>query len=333
MPYALQTRDLTGQYLGFDRDIDSFRPLGGQTFLPGMCVQLCPQGTMVYPDQVTVQLPPIAAIHGLVMGIVAETWPGFSGSIAPPVFLAPTQFGLGRGTVGVDVVLRGFMPAALVDNSGTGAVTLVNELPLTNSRATLGYNQGIATTAGLSNLAISGVAMLPTTGFGSSLTAAALAQATATFTLTGTPAAGDVITVLTPVSETTLAPGVPAFTTTTLTLTTATAATVTTAAAALVLALNGNAAFFQYMTATNVAGVITMTVNGLSNPYITTLANTGGTWANSYTLSASGMVVNNAASGWTFSTSAVGGTVSTLTTNFAGGTGYKGTIPVYVPPS
>ena len=146
MPYIVQTRDLTGQYLGFDRDIDTFRPAVSQTFTPGLCVQMAPRGLTtatanveVYPDYATVQIPPITANNSFaIMGVVAETWPGFGGSITPNNYTSGSSTTLQRGTTGVDIVLRGYHPAVLVDQSGTGAVTLVNGGGLVASRATAG---------------------------------------------------------------------------------------------------------------------------------------------------------------------------------------------------
>jgi hypothetical protein len=174
--------------------------------------------------------------------------------------------------------------------------------------------------------------MLPASGNYSSLTAAALAQAAATFTLTGTPAVGDTITVNFPAPFNTTAPGV-AQTVAIVTgpLTAAQAVSVTTAAAAVVVALNANAAFSKYSTATSALGVVTMTNNALSTPFLVTYGS-GSTVTNSFSIGISGLL-GNTANGFTYTVSATGGTIATLTTNFVGGTGYKGAIPAYVPPS
>jgi ABC-type iron transport system FetAB permease component len=115
-------------------------------------------------------------------------------------------------------------------------------------------------------------------------------------------------------------------------LTAAQAVSVTTAAAAVVAYLNSQPSYSQYMTASNVAGVITNTINALSTAFLVT-AGSGTTVTDSYYLSISGMIVNNASNGWTIAASSTGGTIANVTTQWAGGTGYKGTVPGYVPPS
>lgn len=340
MPYTVQTRDLTGQYLGFDRDIDTFRPAINTTFTPGLAVKLVDQSLQVFPDEATIGLPgtTIGATQNLLMGIVADTWPGFSGSIAPPQFTSGTSTTLQRGTTGVDVVLRGFHPALFIDQSGAGAVTIVNGLPIVPSvvAASAGRGQGVATATATGGLGTIAVAMLPVGAalFGSSLTAAALAQATATFTIAGTPTVGDVYTYTVDAPFSTANPGVrQIFTYVIPPLTAAQAVSATTAALAVLTFLNAQPSFSQYYTATQAAGVITWTVNALANPFQVTFGSAGVLTAQ-YNLSISGMILNNAAAGGFVVTAAVVGvSTNVVTTQFAGGTGYKGTIPVYVVPS
>jgi hypothetical protein len=345
MPYITQTRDLTLQYLGYDRDIDSFRSATNQTFTPGSLVQMAPRGTgttvanvEVYPDYATVQLPAITANNSYtLMGVVADTWPGFGGSVSPGVYLSSTNVPgvLTRGTHGVDIVLRGYHPSILLDQSGTAAVTLVNGCGIVASRATAGYGQGLGIATAAETMGVAAIAALPATGFGSSLTAAALAQATAVFTIAGTPTLGDVYIFTNTAPWTTAAPGVAqTISWTTPPLTAGQAATATTAALAALTYLNAQPSFSQYYTATQVAGVITWTVNTLANTFQVT-AGSGTTITDQYNLSVSGMIVNNATNGFTISAAVGAGTVSTLTatTQWAGGTGYKGVVPGYVVPS
>lgn len=330
--YQGQTVDLTNNNLTYRRAVSTFRAVAALTFTPGLLVQVAAIDKQVYPDVATVQLPAITAGQTKLCGFVADTWPGFAGSIGAASYVSPTVSNTSRGTSGVDVVLRGFHPAIFIDQSGAGAATVTDGIPLIASRATAGYVQGVAVATGtMDNLAAT--AALPSTGFGSSLTAASLAQATATQTLTGTPAAGDTISFTNTSQFTTANPGVgQTITFTSPPLTTAQAVSVTTAAAAFVAYLNAQPAYSQYMTATNSAGVITHTINALANPFLVTFG-TGTTLAGQATVAVSGMVVNNAASGgWAFTTTTTGGTVSTATTQWVGGTGYKGTIGAYVAP-
>jgi hypothetical protein len=338
MPYQAQTRDITGQYLGYDRDLDTFRPAINTTFTPGLAVKLVQQDLQIYPDEGTVGLPSttIGATQNLLMGVVAETWPGFGGSVQPGQYTSASSPTTTRGTTGVDIVLRGFHPALLIDQSGAGAVTITNGLPIVPSvaAASPGRGQGVATATATGGLGTIGVAMLPVGAFfGSSLTAAALAQAAATFTIAGVPTTGDVYTYTVTAPFTTAAPGVAqTYTYVVPALTAAQAASVTTAAAAVVAYLNAQLSFSNYWIATNVAGVITWTVNALANPWQITFG-TNGVLTNQYNLSLSGMIANNASNGLTVTAAVTGVSTNVVTTQFAGGTGYRGSIPVYVVPS
>jgi hypothetical protein len=332
MPYAGQTRDLTKQYLGYARDLDTGRPIGGATYLPGMLVALVPQDSQIYPDECTIQPTPVGAGLGtLIMGVVAEIWPGFNGSIGAASYVAPPSPVTQRGTSGVDFVLRGFHPAVLIDQSGAGAVTLTNGLPIIASRATPGYGQGVALATAVAALSVGAIAMLPAAGIGSSITAAALAQAAQTDTLTGAPSTGDVLSVTIQAPYTTANPGVVQTISWIATpLTAAQATTVTTAAAALVAYLNAQPSFSTYFIATSAAGVVTVAVNALSMPFQVTNG-IGGVTAEQFSIGLSGMISNSLS----FAAATVSGTtVSTAGgATLAGGTGFKGTIPAYVPPS
>lgn len=336
MPYAAQTRDLTGQYLGYDRDIDTFRPAIATTFTPGLAVKIVDQTLQIYPDEATIGLPSttIGATQNLLMGVVAETWVGFGGSVVPGQFTSASSPTTTRGTTGVDVVLRGFHPALFIDQSGSGAVTIVNGLPIVPSVATAGRGQGVATATATGGLGTIGVAMLPVGSFfGSSLTAAALAQAAATFTIAGTPTVGDVYTYTVTAPFSTAAPGVAqVYTFVVPPLTSAQAVSATTAALAVLTFLNAQPNFSQYWTATQAAGVITWTVNALANPWQITFG-TNGVLTNQYNLALSGMIANNATNGLAVTAAVTGVSTNVVTTQFAGGTGYRGTIPVYVVPS
>lgn len=338
MPYTVQTRDLTGQYLGFDRDIDTFRPANSTTFTPGLAVKLVDQSLQIYPDEATVGLPSttIGATQNLLMGVVSEIWPGFGGSVTPGQFTSGVSSTTQRGTTGVDIVLRGFHPGLLIDQSGAGAVTLVNGLPIVPSvvAASAGRGQGVATATATGGLGTIAVAMLPVGNFfGSSLTAAALAQAAATFTIAGTPTTGDVYTITITAPFSTTAPGVgQLYTFTAPALTAGQAATATTAALALLTFLNAQPAFSNYWIATQAAGVVSVTVNALANPWQITFG-TNGVLTNQYNLSLSGMIANNATNGLVVTAAVTGVSTFVVTTQFAGGTGYRGSIPVYVVPS
>ena len=336
MPYLAQTRDLSTQYLGYDRDEDDFRPIAttpGAVFTPGFLCNLATMDVQIYPDEVTIQPCPIAAGQGLFMGVVSDTWPGFSGSVTPNNYTAPTSSTLTRGTVGVTVVLRGFHPAVYVDQSGGSAVTITNSIPIVGSSVTIGYGQGVAKTTAASNLGVAAIAMLPASGLGSSLTAAALAQAAATTTIAGTPTTGDVYTFNMPAPYTTTSPGVaPLQTFVQPALTVSQAASVTTAAAASVTFLNAQPGYSRYWTATSSAGVITHTVNALATPFLVTFGS-GSTLTNSFSISLSGMQGNTASGLPNYTVSVAGVSTITATTQFTGGTGYKGTIPAYVTPS
>lgn len=325
MTYLGQTGDLTSQYLSFQVTEDDYRAVANTLYQPGMCVQFAAIDKQIYPDQKTVQPAGTGANQQLVIGLVSEAWPGFNGSIGAASFTSPTSTLTQRGTSGVTVKTGGYHPAALIDQSGTGGATITNQTPLVPSRATAGYMQGVATAVG--GLGTAAVALLPSSGIGSSISAGALTQASQTVTIAGVPAQGDVISVTLQMPYSTAQPGVAQTTTFTCpALTSGQAASVTTAAAAVVAYLNGQVAFSTFFTASNAAGVITIAVNALASPFLVTFGS-GGTVTDSIIISLSGSVGNSI----TISCAAVGGSTATAGAGtLASGVGYKGVIPVIV---
>lgn len=319
--------DLSSQYRSYERSEKIYRPIAATTYALGSVLQNVSADLELYPDAKCVQLSATAATQQSLVGVVSETWPGFGGSIGAASFVSPSTFTNFRGTLGVEVVTQGFHPAILLDQSGTGAVTVTDKLPLIASRATAGYAQGVAAASALGGTSVVANAKLPASGIGSSLTAAALAQAAQTDTLTGTPAVGDTLSVTIQTPYIASAPGVAQTTTwTTPPLTAAQAVSVTTAAAALRDYLNAQTTFSKYFIATASAGVVTVTVNALSAPFVINFG-TGTTVANSLSIGLSGMVANSL----TFAVAATGGSIATAgAANLAAGTGFKGVVPGYV---
>jgi hypothetical protein len=319
--------DLGSQYRDYERSEKIYRPIAGVTYNPGSVVQNVAASLELFPDQKCVQLSATGANQQSLVGVVAETWPGFSGSIGAASYTSPSTFTNFRGTLGIETVTQGYHPAILLDQSGSGAVTVVDKLALIASRATAGYAQGASASAPAGGTAVVANAKLPASGIGSSITAAALAQAAQTDTLTGTPAAGDTLSVTIQTPYITSAPGVLQTTTwTTPPLTAAQAVSVTTAGLALLTYLNAQPSFSKYFIASQVAGVVTITVNALSAPFLINFG-TGTTVANAFTIGLSGMVSNSL----TFAVASTGGTISTAgAAVLAAGTGYLGTIPGYV---
>jgi len=322
--------DLGNQYRDYLRAEFNYRPAINTTFFLGALV-VCPSVDLqTQPDMKTVALAGTGAAQQLIRGFVSEAWAGFNGSIGVPSYVSPTTALISTGTEMVDTVIWGFHPSVALDQSGTGAVTVTNGIPLVPSRGTAGYVQGVAATTAAGASGYAANALLPASGIGSSLTAAALAQASQTDTLTGTPAVGDTLSVTIQSPYVSTAPGTAqTITWTTPPLTSAQAATVTTAALALVTYLNGVPSFSQYFTATQVAGVVTITVNALATPFTVNFGS-GTSVYSSFQISISGMVANSL----TFAVSSTGGTVSTAgAANLASGTGYKGVIPAMVVPN
>ena len=311
----------------------SFRPTAGTVYLSGSILQMVAQDSQVYPDESTAGLSGTAANQMKLCGVVSETWPGFNASIGTPTFTAPSNLVGEYGTTFVVAVVKGYHPGVLIDQSGSGAVTIVDGLAIIASRATAGYGQGGSASAPAGGSAVIANAALPAAGIGSSITAAALAQASQTDTITGTPAVGDTLSVTIQSSYIASAAGTAQTTTcTTPPLNAAQAVSVTTAAAALVAYLNAQTNFALYFTATNSSGVVTVTVNTLASLF--TVNFSGGVGAPGYTsiasafqIGISGMVANSLS----FAVAATGGSVATPGgAVLAGGTGYKGPLPAWV---
>lgn len=323
--------DLGSQYLDFERSTKDYRPLANTVYTPGSLLQFASLDTQPWPDAKGAQLSAIAANQQSLLGFVADTWPGFNGSIGTPNlpanYTSPVTLTALRGTLDVNAVTQGYHPGVLLDQSGSGAVTVVDKLSLIASRATVGYVQGGSASAPAGGTAVVANAVLPASGIGSSLTAAALAQASQTDTIAGTPAVGDTLSVTIQSPYVSSAPGVAQTTTwTTPPLTTAQAVSVTTAAAALVAYLNAQANFSKYFTATNLVGVVTVTVNAAAALFNVNFGS-GTTETANFSISISGMVANSL----TFAVAATGGSTATAgAANLASGTGYKGVVPALV---
>lgn len=322
--------DLTLNNRSLTRGMTPFRPLANTAYPPGTVLQLAARDAQIYPDIKTVR-PSVAQANTVVSqrlfaGVVSAQWPGFNGSIGAPSYTSPSANpgpGGARGSQYVYATCKG-VGGILVDQSGSGAVTLVHGGALVVSVASTGYAQGGADTVAVVPIA---VATLPASGIGSSITAAALAQAAQTFTV-ATPAAGDIVntTIQSPYTE--ASPGVVQTTTWSLTLTSATAASATTAGAAIVAFLNAQPNFSQYFIATNAAGVVTVTVNALSTPFQITYG-TGTTLTDVWSIGLSGMIANSLTTA--ASVTGSGGTTYTAGgANLASGTGYKGLIPAMI---
>jgi len=316
--------DLGSQYKSYIREECAYRPVASTTYLSGALLQMVSLDLELFTDNKCVQLSSTAATQQKLAGFVSETWPGFSGSVPPATFVTTANQSNIRGTQLIDAVLKGFHPGVLIDQSGAGGVTVTDGIPLISSRNSAGYVQGAAA----SSIPGSGIAVaaLPASGIGSSLTAATLAQASQTDTLTGTPAVGDTLSVTIQSPYASVSPGVAQTTTwTTPPLTAAQAASVTTAATALAAYLNTQANFTKYFIATSSAGVVTVTVNALSAGFGVNFG-TGSNEQSAFSISISGMVANSL----TFAVSSTGGTTSTAgAATLTGGTGYKGTVPAW----
>lgn len=325
MPNWTSTGDITNNNRTFERGTSSYRPIASTSYPIGTVLQLVPLDKQIYFDYKTVQPVPAGTTAQSMVGVVADTWPGFNGSIGTPSFVSGSNLTLVRGSQFVEAVVKG-IAGVLVDNSGASAVTLTNGIPLVSSRNSNGYAQGV--TAGTGGVLWTiGIAVLPSTGIGSSITAAALVQASQTFTV-ATPAAGDIMNVVIQSPYVDSAPGVVQTATYSLALTSATAASATTAAAALVAYLNAQPSFSQYYIATNAASVVTVTANALSNPFHVNYGS-GSLLTGSFDIGISGMVTNSLTT--TSSVTGSGGT--TLTAGggtFGSGTGYKGLIPAMI---
>lgn len=326
MGYQQQTRDLTKQYLSFGRVLNDFRPIANTLYAPGTVCQLVPLDQQVYPDQGTVAPTPATGTPSLVVGVVSESWSGFSGAGQPATFLSPSSSALVRGTQGVLLVEQGYHPSVLIDNSGTGAVAIGNGTLLIPSKGTAGYAQGASAIPTTGDMGIVGNAMLPSTGIGSTLGTGALVQASQTATLT-VPVAGDVINLTIQMPYSQAAPGV--VQTTTYSYTILPAQTPTTAGAAFAAQLNGTPSFAQFYTVSSTVGVMTVVVNALSNPFLITFGS-GSTVTGALSVGLSGSVGNSITFACSASPAPGGTTFVAGGATLTGGTGYKGAIPAFL---
>ena len=304
------------------RGVQTFRSGYNLNYQPGMLAKLAPLDQQVYTDAATVIPSAAVAADVLIQGVISEDWEGFTGAM-PLTTLSPVNLNA-RGTGTVKLTAWGYHPAVLFDQAGGGAAALVNGTFVHSSTRTPGRAQGVAASvAG----ALVGNAILPAAGLGSNITAGALVQASQTITIAGAPATNDVITVnvQAPYSGTEAypsSPGVVQYITVAIVLTAAQAASATTAAAAMVAALNANPTFARFYTATNAAGVITITVNGNAQPFLVSFVPGG-----AFTMSLSGAAGN----GVLLNGSAVGGsTFAQGGASLAGGAGFFGTLPMWV---
>lgn len=333
MPAIAQAAYRGTQYRSYGQAKWSFRPVANTSYPAGTILQLVAQDKQLFPDEATAQPCAAGQTSQLLCGVVDPAWPGFSGSISAST-TSPNSIAAVYGTAYVEAIVKGFVPQILIDQSGTGAVTLTNGLPIVSSRNTAGYGQGIATATAVTGSAVIACAALPSSGIGSSITAAALAQASQTATV-ATPASGDTLNLTIQSPYTATSAGTAQTTTWSLTLNATTAASATTAAAAMVAYLNAQASFSQYFIATNSAGVITVTVNALANLFSVDYSGGigapgyAGVEANQFSISLSGMVANSLTFACTVTGS--GGTTFTAgSTTFAGGTGFLGSLPAWV---
>lgn len=302
-------------------------------YQPGTVLQLVSVDNQFYPDWITVQPMPSGTTLGKFAGVVPDDWPGFAGSVnavpyAAASYVSTTQStpGLVRGTQFVGAVVKGYA-RVLIDQSGAGATTLTDGLALVSSRNTAGYAQGLTAASAFGGLSTVGVANLPAAGIGSSITAASLAQATQTFTVT-TPANGDTLNMVLQIPYTDLAPGAVQTATYSLTLNATTAGSVTLAAAAMVAYLNAQPSFSAWWVATNVAGVITVTVLAGAPDWLVTYGS-GTVETSRAVFSLSGMLANSLTT--SSSVTGAGGTgFAAGGANFTGGTGYFGRVPAFI---
>jgi|HubBroStandDraft_4_1064222.scaffolds.fasta_scaffold00042_57 hypothetical protein len=312
------------------------------TYIPSILCKISAVDSQILPDFQTVQPTAAAANESKFAGVVQAPWNGFDnqGLLNSSYISVASQLNL-RGTVYLPLQIKGIAYVWVDQSAGT---TLTDGIPLTSSANTAGYAQGVAKASALPT--IIGITNLPASGIGSSLTQAALAQATAVFTIAGSAwQSGDVIAITFQIPYTDLQPGTAQTFTVSTTLNATTAASATTAAAAVVASLNANPYFavttihalgtpYPYFTAANAAGVITITVNNVANPFLVTGGSTNAAgvaleqWR-FYTY-ISGMVANSLTATSTY-TQAGGssGTISSPAT-FSGGTGYKGKVPALI---
>jgi hypothetical protein len=316
------------------------------TYVQGICLGYVAVDSQTLPSFQTVQPLAAGTTTPNFAGVVRAGWTGFDNAGALNAsYISNATYTNAQGTAYIRATVKG-LEYVWVDQSGSGAVTITNGIQLVSSRTTAGYGQGVALATATARSALIGSANLPASGIGSSLTAAALAQASVTMTVAGTPAAGDVLTVTLQIPYNDNNPGTVQTHAISVTLNSTTAVSATTAATALTAALNADPYFavttihgvapggtWPYFLATSSAGVVTITVNTQANPFLVT----GGTTSSAgtsleqwrYYTFISGMVGNSLTS-----TAAVsGGAGSTLTAGgatFSSGTGYKGKVTALI---
>lgn len=324
MPAIQQTADLTENNLGFNATPESYRAAAGSVFASGACVKFVSRDKQVYPDLKTVDLASTNANQQLIAGLVSASWPGFDGA-GGNVGPSPNA----RGTKPLSVIIAGYHPGALIDQSGAAAAAITNETPLIPSRATAGRMQGVATAVG--GLGTAAVASLPSAGLCSNLTAGALVQASQIITIAGAPAQGDVVSATLQIPYTTANPGV--VQTKTVSVVAGAAPTATTVAVQLAAAINADPTLKKFYLASNAAGVVTVASIGssvTSAPFAVTFAGS----YNGTTIVSDQFSFNfggSAANGATVAAAAVGGSTATVGGGaLAGGVGYFGSIPAIV---
>lgn len=325
------------------------------TYTQGIACGLVAVDSQILPDFQTVQPLASGTTTPNFVGVVRTGWAGFDnqGALNGSYLSVASQTNV-KGTQYVPVTIKG-IEYVWIDGSGTGAVDITNGIQIVSSRTTAGYGQGVALATATPRSGLIGSANLPATAFPAissvtTLKAAALAQASTTYTIAGTPAAGDVLTATIQAPYNDLQPGTAQTFVVSVTLNATTAVSATTAAVALTAAFNASPYFavtsyhgqtaaggiYPYFTATSSAGVVTITVNALANPFLVTggTTNASGTaveqWR--YYSFISGATANSL----TTVAAVNGGAGSTLTAAGATfnsgtpGTGFKGKCPVLV---
>lgn len=286
MPKWTQAGDLTTNNLPFlgGAGTQAYRVSNAiNTYYPGTVLVLSAVDSEILPDFQTVQASPATANTAPIAGVVADSWGGFdnAGIFATSFTSVATQLNV-AGTQFVQAKIKGVNYVFINAASGTN---ILNGTALCTSANTVGYAQGISSTACAPNICV-GAVNIPTTAanYGGTITSAALVQASGTITVAGTPATGDVLSAFFQIPYTDLQPGTVQYGSVSVTLTASQATSVTTAALALLTAMNQSpyfatgttfgqrvqGVFPYYAPATQVAGAITIKVNTLANPFLVT---------------------------------------------------------------
>src|SRR5579875_604980 len=124
MPAITLSGDVTREgSFSYNRAVQAFRAVPGQTYLVGSCVKLASQDLQIASDAQTVIPTKNASGQQLIMGVVSDTWAGFdlAGATVAPASTA-------RGVPYVDLVVQGYTSIGLIDQGGAGAVTITNEV-------------------------------------------------------------------------------------------------------------------------------------------------------------------------------------------------------------